>query len=106
MPDLWLGVTFARRIRRRDMAGFGDQVIHGIRMYFKVAFPLFVVAALLLRGWRNFLEKCFRCAMPYRELNKKQGAISSSLLLDRKFLLFLIYHDGKDTSMSTGSCPH
>ena len=44
--------------------------------------------------------------MPYRELNKKQGAISSSLWLDRKFLLFLIYHDGKDTSMSTGSCPH
>ena len=44
---LWLGVTFARRIRRRDMAGFGDQVIHGIRMFFKVAFPLFVLAALI-----------------------------------------------------------
>lgn len=44
---LWLGVTFAKRIRRRDMAGFGDQVTHGIRMFFMVAFPLFVVAALI-----------------------------------------------------------
>ncbi|HSM70680.1 MAG TPA: stage II sporulation protein M, partial [Anaerolineales bacterium] len=44
---LWLGVTFAKRIRRRDMEGFGDQVIHGIRMFFKVAFPLFVLAALI-----------------------------------------------------------
>ena len=44
---LWLGVTFAKRIRRRDMEGFGDQVIHGIRMFFKFAFPLFVLAALI-----------------------------------------------------------
>jgi stage II sporulation protein M len=44
---LWLGVTFAKRIRQRDMAGFGDQVIHGIRMFFKVAFPLFILAALI-----------------------------------------------------------
>jgi len=44
---LWLGVTFAKRIRRRDMAGFGDQVIHAIRMFFKVAFPLFILAALI-----------------------------------------------------------
>lgn len=44
---LWLGVTFARRIRRRDMAGFGDQVIHGLRMFFRVAFPLFILAALI-----------------------------------------------------------
>ncbi|MGA7105355.1 MAG: stage II sporulation protein M [Candidatus Deferrimicrobiaceae bacterium] len=44
---LWLGMTFAKRIRRRDMAGFGDQVIHGIRMFFKVAFPLFSLAALI-----------------------------------------------------------
>ena len=44
---LWLGVTFARRIRRRDMAGFGSQVKHAIKMYFKVAFPLFIVAALI-----------------------------------------------------------
>ena len=44
---LWLGVTFAKRIRRRDMTGFGDQVIHGIRMFFKFAFPLFIVAALI-----------------------------------------------------------
>jgi stage II sporulation protein M len=44
---LWLGVTFARRIRRRDMTGFGDQVIHGISMYFKVAFPLFILATVI-----------------------------------------------------------
>jgi stage II sporulation protein M len=44
---LWLGVTFAKRIRQRDMAGFGDQVIHGIRMFFKIAFPLFTLAALI-----------------------------------------------------------
>ena len=44
---LWLGVTFAKRIRRRDMAGFGYQVTHGIRMFFKIAFPLFILAALI-----------------------------------------------------------
>ena len=44
---LWFGVTFAKRIRRRNMVGFGDQVIHGIRMFFKIAFPLFILAALI-----------------------------------------------------------
>jgi uncharacterized membrane protein SpoIIM required for sporulation len=44
---LWLGVTFTKRIRQRDMAGFGNQVIHAIRMFFMVAFPLFVAAALI-----------------------------------------------------------
>jgi len=44
---LWLGVTFAKRIRRRDMAGFGNQVVHAIRMYFGIAFPLFILAALI-----------------------------------------------------------
>ena len=44
---LWLGVTFARRIRWRNLVGFGEQVIHAIRMYFKVAFPLFILAALI-----------------------------------------------------------
>jgi stage II sporulation protein M len=44
---LWLGVTFAKRIRWRNLVGFGDQVIHGIRMFFKVAFPLFILAALI-----------------------------------------------------------
>ena len=44
---LWLGVTFAKRIRRRDMVGFGNQVIHAIRMFFLVAFPLFILAALI-----------------------------------------------------------
>jgi uncharacterized membrane protein SpoIIM required for sporulation len=45
--DLWLGVTFTGRIRQRDMAGFGNQVIHAIRMFFLVAFPLFILAALI-----------------------------------------------------------
>jgi stage II sporulation protein M len=44
---LWLGVTFARRIRQRDMAGFGDQIRHAIKIYFKVAFPLFILAAVI-----------------------------------------------------------
>lgn len=44
---LWLGMTFARQIRRRDLAGFGGEVRHAIRMFFKVAFPLFVLAALI-----------------------------------------------------------
>jgi uncharacterized membrane protein SpoIIM required for sporulation len=44
---LWLGVTFARRIRQRDMTSFGDQVIHAVRMFFLVAFPLFILAAFI-----------------------------------------------------------
>lgn len=44
---LWVGVTFARRIRQRRLAGFGDQVIHAIRMFFKVALPLFILAAVI-----------------------------------------------------------
>ncbi len=44
---LWLGVSFARRIRRRHWDGLGDQFRHAIRMYFKVAFPLFILAALI-----------------------------------------------------------
>jgi len=44
---LWLGVTFAKRLRQRDMVGYGNQVIHGIRMFFKIAFPLFILAALI-----------------------------------------------------------
>ena len=44
---LWLGVTFARRIRQRNLVGFGNQVIHGIRMFFFIAFPLFILAALI-----------------------------------------------------------
>ena len=44
---LWLGVTFAKRIRERDLVGFGDHIKHAIRMFFLVAFPLFVLAALI-----------------------------------------------------------
>lgn len=44
---LWLGVIFARRIRRRDMPGFSYQVRHAIRMFFLVAFPLFLLAAVI-----------------------------------------------------------
>jgi len=44
---LWLGVTFAKRIRQGDMAGFGDRVIHAIKIFFNVAFPLFILAAFI-----------------------------------------------------------
>jgi stage II sporulation protein M len=44
---LWLGVTFINRIRQRDLVGFGYQVRHAIRMFFLVAFPLFILAALI-----------------------------------------------------------
>jgi stage II sporulation protein M len=44
---VWLGVTFAKRIRRRNLVGFGDQVRHANRMFFLVAFPLFILAALI-----------------------------------------------------------
>jgi len=35
------------RIRQRNLVGFGNQVSHGIRMFFKIAFPLFILAALI-----------------------------------------------------------
>jgi stage II sporulation protein M len=44
---LWLGVMFARRVSQRDWEGAGGQIRHAVTMYFKVAFPLFVVAALI-----------------------------------------------------------
>jgi stage II sporulation protein M len=44
---LCLGVTFVKKIRQRNMAGFGDQVIHRIRMFSKVALPLFILAAFI-----------------------------------------------------------
>jgi stage II sporulation protein M len=44
---VWLGVTFAKRIRKRNLVGFGDQVRHAIRMFFFIAFPLFILAALI-----------------------------------------------------------
>lgn len=44
---LWLGVTFARFIRQRFLVGFEYQVRHAIRMFFLVAFPLFMLAALI-----------------------------------------------------------
>ena len=44
---LWLGVTFTRRIRQRNLAGFGKEVLHAIRMFYLVAFPAFIVAALI-----------------------------------------------------------
>jgi len=44
---LWLGVTFAKRIRQRDLAGVSYQVRHAIRMFFKVAFPLFILATVV-----------------------------------------------------------
>jgi hypothetical protein len=44
---LWLGVTFTGRISQRDLAGFGYQVRHAIRMFFFIVFPLFILAALI-----------------------------------------------------------
>ncbi len=44
---LWLGVTFTKRIRQRNLVGFGHQARHAIRMFFLVAFPLFILAALI-----------------------------------------------------------
>jgi stage II sporulation protein M len=44
---VWLGITFAKRIRRWDMAGFGGQVRHAVKIFFLVAFPLFILAALI-----------------------------------------------------------
>lgn len=44
---LWLGVTFANRIRQRNLVGFSYQVRHAIRMFFFIAFPLFILAALI-----------------------------------------------------------
>lgn len=44
---LWLGMTFARRIRQKNLAGFGKEVLHAIRMFYLVAFPLFIAAALI-----------------------------------------------------------
>ena len=44
---IWLGVTFVRRIRQRNLVGFGDQVRHAIRMFFFIVFLLFILAALI-----------------------------------------------------------
>lgn len=44
---LWLGVVYARRVGRRDWKGAMGQVRHAVTMYFKVAFPLFLAAALV-----------------------------------------------------------
>jgi uncharacterized membrane protein SpoIIM required for sporulation len=44
---LWLEVSFTKRIRQRNMLGFGFQVRHAIRVFFLVAFPLFILAAFI-----------------------------------------------------------
>ena len=46
---LWLGVEYARRVGRRDWKGAMNQVRYAMTMYFKVTFPLFVVADLVER---------------------------------------------------------
>ena len=43
---LWLGVAFARRIGEREWEGAGGQIRYAVTMYFKFAFPLFVIADL------------------------------------------------------------
>jgi len=44
---LWLGVEYAKRAGRRDWKGGMGQVRHAVTMYFKLAFSLFVIAALV-----------------------------------------------------------
>ena len=44
---LWLGVEYARRVGRRDWKGAMSQVRHAVTMYFMVAFPLFILVALI-----------------------------------------------------------
>jgi stage II sporulation protein M len=44
---LWLGFTFTNQIRQRNLVGFGYQVRHAIRMFFLIAFPLFILSALI-----------------------------------------------------------
>jgi len=36
-----------KRIRQRNLMGFGTQVIHAIRMFFWIVFPLFILAAII-----------------------------------------------------------
>jgi stage II sporulation protein M len=44
---MWLGVTFIQRIRHRDTDPLGRKVLHAVRMYFTIVFPLFVIAAAI-----------------------------------------------------------
>ena len=44
---LWLGVEYARRVGQRVWEGAGGQVRHAVTMYFKIAFPLFILAAAI-----------------------------------------------------------
>jgi stage II sporulation protein M len=44
---MWLGVTFIQRIRHRDPDPLGGKVLHALRMYFTIVFPLFVIAAAI-----------------------------------------------------------
>jgi len=43
----YLFASSTRRIRRRNMTAFRDQGIHGMRIFFKIAFPSFILAALI-----------------------------------------------------------
>jgi stage II sporulation protein M len=44
---MWLGVTFIQRIRHQDTDPLGGKVLHVVRKYFTIAFPLFVIAAAI-----------------------------------------------------------
>jgi uncharacterized membrane protein SpoIIM required for sporulation len=44
---MWLGVTFIQRIRHQDTDPLGGKVLHAVRKYFTIAFPLFVIAAAI-----------------------------------------------------------
>lgn len=44
---MWLGVTFIQRILRKETDPLGAKILHAVRKYFSIAFPLFVVAAAI-----------------------------------------------------------
>lgn len=44
---MWLGAAFLRRIRRQEQEPLGGKVVHAVRRYFAIAFPLFVIAAAI-----------------------------------------------------------
>jgi stage II sporulation protein M len=44
---LWLGMAALRRIRGKEGAHLGDRVKHALRMYFRIVFPLLVIAAAI-----------------------------------------------------------
>ena len=44
---MWLGSAFLRKVRRQEQEPLGEKVAHAVRIYFAIAFPLFVIAAAI-----------------------------------------------------------